>query len=98
MYVQKKYNLFIEIIRSLLKSSVTGATPKIAKRTMHILKKSKSDSTFRKYIHYRGINFIYFSNHMDVYSCGGNRFSTKKGVFPRFSAQNLAKTQRIDTG
>ena len=34
----KKYNLFIEIIRSLLKSSVTGATPKIAKRTMHILK------------------------------------------------------------
>ena len=38
MNVQKKYNLFIEIIRSLLKSSVTGATPKIAKRTMHILK------------------------------------------------------------
>ena len=38
MYVQKKYNLFIEIFRSLLKSSVTGATPKIAKRTLHILK------------------------------------------------------------
>ena len=34
----KKTNLFIEIIRSLLKSSVTGATPKIAKRTLHILK------------------------------------------------------------
>ena len=33
---KKKYNLFIEIIRSLLKISLTGATPKIAKRTMHI--------------------------------------------------------------
>ena len=35
---------------------------------------------------------------MDVEASGGNRFSTKKGVFPRFSAQNSAKTQRIDTG
>ena len=35
---------------------------------------------------------------MDVYSCGGNRFSTKKGVFPLFSAQNSTKTQQIDTG
>ena len=37
LYMYKeKYNLFIEIIRSLLKSSVTCATPEIAKRTMHI--------------------------------------------------------------
>ena len=36
VYAKKKYNLIIEIIKSLLKSSVTGATPKIAKQTMHI--------------------------------------------------------------